>query len=299
MIRKKKTFFTTKAPSSPRKPFFGKAQKQNIKTVSPISPEAFWKGLKAKSFGQSFYSFSEVTSTNDTASELIVKGAPEGTLVTAEAQTKGRGRQERVWTTSMGKALAFSLILKPKMDIRQIPGITLAAAVAVAQTLEGYGLKPQIKWPNDVLLKGGKVCGILTEMGPRYDNRLSVILGIGINLNQKAGDFPLAIRPLATSVLRASGRKVDRIEFLQKLMFRLETVYGLMNQKRFAKVLAEWRKRSVTLGQWVRVTEGSKKFEGKVADVDANGFLLVRREKGKVERVVSGDIEIKKIQRHS
>ncbi|SRR5665213_1133547 len=294
MIRKKKTFFTTKAPSSPRKPFFGKAQKQNIKTVSPISPEAFWKGLKAKSFGQSFYSFSEVTSTNDTASELIVKGAPEGTLVTAEAQTKGRGRQERVWTTSMGKALAFSLILKPKMDIRQVPGLTLAAVVAVAQTLEGYGLKPQIKWPNDLLLKGKKVCGILTEMGPKYDNRLSVILGIGINLNEVTKDFPLAIRSLATSAYRASGRRVDRIEFLQKLMFRLETVYGWMNTKKFSRVLSEWRKRSVTLGQFVRVTEGNRNFEGQVVDVDLNGFLLVRREKGKTETVLSGDIEILK-----
>lgn len=260
----------------------------------PITPEKFWKGLKAKSFGCSFYSFSEVTSTNDIASELIGKGAPEGTLVTAEAQTKGRGRQGRVWTTSQGKALAFSLVLKPKMEIRQIPGITLAAAVAVAQTLEAYGLKPKIKWPNDVLLKDKKVCGILTEMGPRYDNRLSVILGIGINLNQTALEFPVKIRSLASSVYRASGRRVDRIEFLQKLMLKLETVYGWMNEKKFSRVLDEWRRRSVTLGQWVRVKEGSKKFEGQVVDIDPRGFLLVRRDKGQTETVLSGDIEILK-----
>ena len=180
------------------------------------------------------------------------------------------------------------------MEIRKIPGITLAAAVAVAQTLEGYGLKPQIKWPNDLLLGGKKICGILTEMGPRYDNRLSVILGIGINLNQRAGDFLLPIRSLATSVYRASGRKVDRIEFLQKLMLKLETVYGRMNRKRFDQVLTQWRKRSLTLGQWVKVIEGRKKFEGQIADVDRNGFLLVRREKGSVEKVLSGDIELLK-----
>ncbi|HXL73941.1 MAG TPA: biotin--[acetyl-CoA-carboxylase] ligase [bacterium] len=266
--------------------------------LNPISPEAFWKGLKAKSFGRVFYSFSEVTSTNDIASQLIGKGAAEGTLVTAEAQTRGRGRQGRVWMTSRGKALAFSLVLKPKLEIRQIPGITLAAAVAVSQTLEDYGLKPKIKWPNDLLLDGKKICGILTEMGPRYDNRLSVILGIGINLNQRAGDFPLPIRPLATSAYRASGRRVDRIEFLRKLMVKLETVYGFMHQKRFDKVLAEWRKRSVTLGQRVKVTQMTKFFEGQVVDIDLHGFLLVRRETGRIETVHSGDIEILKTKRH-
>jgi BirA family transcriptional regulator, biotin operon repressor / biotin---[acetyl-CoA-carboxylase] ligase len=270
-----------------------KKKKQSL----PIAPQAFWKGLKAKSFGRSFYSFSEVTSTNDIASQLIGKGAPEGTLVTAEAQTQGRGRQGRVWTTSQGKALAFSLVLKPKLDIRQIPGLTLAAAVAVAQTLEACGLKPEIKWPNDVLLMGKKVCGILTEMGPKHDNRLSVILGIGINLNQEAKDFPPAIRSLATSVYRASGRQVDRIKFLQKLMVKVETVYGFMNQKRFDKVLDEWRKRFVTLSRQVKVTQGRKSFEGYVVDVDVDGFLLVRRGKNSVERVLSGDIEILKVKK--
>lgn len=267
--------------------------------AQPIPAKLFWKGLKTKKLGRSFYSFSEVTSTNDVAVLLTKNDAPEGTLVTAEAQTKGRGRQGRVWTTSQGKALAFSLVLKPKVLVQEIPGITLAAAVAVAQTLEGYGLKPQIKWPNDLLLKGKKVCGILTEMGPQHDNRLSVILGIGINLNQRAGDFPLPIRPLATSVWRASGRRVDRIEFLQKLMGKLETVYGWMNQKKFSKVLVEWRKRSVTLGQWIKVTQGHHHFEGQVVDVDAQGFLLVCLETGRIETVHSGDVEILKVKRLS
>jgi BirA family biotin operon repressor/biotin-[acetyl-CoA-carboxylase] ligase len=168
----------------------------------------------------------------------------------------------------------------------------------VAQTLEGYGLKPKIKWPNDLLLGGKKICGILTEMGLRHDNRQSVILGIGINLNQRAGDFPLPIRSLATSVLRASGRRVDRVEFLQKLMKQLETVYGWMNKKKFSRVLAEWRKRSVTLGQRVKVTQGHKHFDGQVVDIDSHGFLLVRRETGRVETVHSGDIEILKNRTH-
>lgn len=267
--------------------------------AQPIPAKLFWKGLKTKKFGRSFYSFSEVTSTNDVASLLIRNDAPEGTLVTAEAQTKGRGRQGRVWTTSQGKALAFSLVLKPKVSVQEIPGITLAAAVAVAQTLEEYGLKAQIKWPNDLLLKGKKVCGILTEMGPKHDKMQTVILGIGVNLNQAAKDFPAEIRSLATSVFRSSGKHVDRVVFLQKLMKRFETVYGWINQKQFSKVLIEWRERSVTLGQKVKVTQATKSFEARVVDVDSRGFLLVKDQAGKVQTILSGDIEILKSKKRS
>jgi BirA family biotin operon repressor/biotin-[acetyl-CoA-carboxylase] ligase len=262
--------------------------------AQPIPAKLFWKGLKTKKFGRSFYSFSEVTSTNDVASLLIKNDAPEGTLVTAEAQTKGRGRQGRIWTTSQGKALAFSIVLKPKVSIQEIPGITLAAAVAVAQTLEVYGLKPEIKWPNDLLLKGKKVCGILTEMGPKHDKMQTVILGIGLNLNQATKDFPIEIRSLATSIYRSSGKHVDRVVFLQKLMKRLETVCGWVNQKEFSKVLVEWRERSVTLGQRVKVTQGTQSFEGRVVDVDSRGFLLVKDKTNQIQTILSGDIEILK-----
>jgi BirA family biotin operon repressor/biotin-[acetyl-CoA-carboxylase] ligase len=256
----------------------------------PLSAEIFAKGLKTRSFGRNFYSFSEVTSTNDVAAELIRKGLPEGTLIIAEAQTKGRGRQGRRWTTSSGKALAFSLVLYPRVNPDKIPGITLAAAVGVALTLEEYGLEPGIKWPNDILLGGKKLSGILTEMGPRRDNRPSVILGIGINLNQKVSDFPNEIRTLATSFYRASGKRVDRAEFLRKLMKNLEKSYGWWNKGSFARVLKEWRKRSVTLGQKVRVENGSDSFEGLVTDMDADGFLRVLEDSGKFRKVLSGDV---------
>jgi BirA family biotin operon repressor/biotin-[acetyl-CoA-carboxylase] ligase len=263
-------------------------------SIKAISTELFWKGLKTKKFGRSFYSFLEVTSTNDVASQLVENDAPEGTLVVAEVQTKGRGRQGRVWTTSKGKALALSLVLKPKLSPQEIPGITLAAAVAVAQTLEEYGLKPQIKWPNDLLLKNKKVCGILSEMGPKHDKMQSVILGIGINLNQSTKDFPMEIRALATSVYRSLGYSIDRAAFLQKLMKHLEIVYGWMNHERFDKVLIEWKKRSVTLGQKVKVTQGKKSFKGHVVDVDSRGFLLIKDESNRVETILSGDVEILK-----
>jgi BirA family biotin operon repressor/biotin-[acetyl-CoA-carboxylase] ligase len=255
-----------------------------------ISSELFLKGLKTRSFGKTFYSFSEVTSTNDVAADLVRKGTPKGTLVIAEAQTQGRGRQGRRWTTSQGKALAFSLVIYPPGRPDKIPGLTLAAAVGVALTLEEYGVKPGIKWPNDILLNGKKLCGILTEMGPRRDNRPSVILGIGINLNQKASEFPVEIRELATSLYRVSRKQIDRTEFLRRLMWNLEKVCGWWDQGSFPKVLKEWRKRSVTLGAQVRVESGKSSFEGKVSDIDADGFLWVLDRTGRSQKVLSGDV---------
>lgn len=263
-------------------------------STEPISAELFAKGLRSRRFGRAFYSFSEVTSTNDIAGDLIRKGTPSGTLVLAESQTKGRGRQGRQWTTSSGKALAFSLVLYPQARPDKIPGITLAAAVGVALTLESYGLQPGIKWPNDILLGGKKLCGILTEMGPRRDNRPSVILGIGINLNQSARDLPAEIRALATSFYRASGKKVDRVEFLQELMKNLEKTCGWWDEGKFARVLKEWRKRSVTLGQKVLVENGVGSFEGQVKDIDEHGFLLVTDKDGLSQKVLSGDVVLLK-----
>jgi BirA family biotin operon repressor/biotin-[acetyl-CoA-carboxylase] ligase len=177
----------------------------------------------------------------------------------------------------------------------ELSEITLAAAVAVAKTLEDYRFRPRIKWPNDLLLKGKKVCGILTELGPKKDKMASVILGVGININQRAKDFPGDLKGLATSLYRISGRKIDRVRFLQSVLFRLEETYGWVGQRRFSKVLSEWSERSETLGRQVKITQGSRVFYGQVTGLDEKGALLVRDDIGMVERVTSADVEILKV----
>jgi len=256
-----------------------------------LTPEAVLKGLKTHLLGRNLLCLEKTSSTNDVAMELARDGASEGTVVTAEAQTKGRGRQGRKWVSMEGKTLVFSVILRPRLEIGELSEITLAAAVAVAQTLEDYRLKPKIKWPNDLLLSGKKVCGILTEMGPKKDKMLSVVLGIGINLGQSARDFPPELRETATSFYRFSGRKVDRTHFFQKLLLRLEENYEWVTKRGFQKVVFEWKKRSVTLGAQVKVVQTDRFFFGQAVGLDEKGALLVRDDLGRIERVTAGDVE--------
>lgn len=257
-----------------------------------MKPEQILKGLKTKSFGRNLLCLEKTTSTNDVVADLAQQGAPEGTVVAAETQTKGRGRQGRRWNSTEGRSLSFSVLLLPKLHADELSEITLAAAVAVAKTLEDFHFKPQIKWPNDLLLEGRKVCGILTEMGTKKDKMTPVVLGIGINLNQSARDFPKELGGIATSLYRVSGRKTDRARFFQKLLFHLEETYHWVSERNFPKVLADWRKRAVTLGQQVKVVQGHHVFYGHVVDADEKGALLVRNDLGMVERVTSGDVQI-------
>ncbi len=257
-----------------------------------MTPQAVLRGLKTRILGRSLLCLEKTSSTNDVILELARQGALEGTTVTADIQTQGRGRQGRRWTQTQGKGLAFSLLLRPKLHSDELSEITLAAAVAVAKTLESFQLKPQIKWPNDLLLNGRKVCGILTEMGPKKDKMVSVVLGIGVNLNQTTRDFPRELRRTATSLYRFSGRKVDRIRFLQTLLHHLEETYHWVAERQFSKVLAEWRKRAVTLEQQVKISQAQHVFYGQVINIDEKGALLVRNDSGIVERVTSGDVEV-------
>ena len=257
----------------------------------PPSPGSFWKGLKTRSFGRSILFLDEVGSTNDVALRLAGEGAPEGTVVTAGSQTAGRGRRGRSWTSAPGQALLFSLILRPKFPPQDWPKITLAAAVAVAKTCGSFGVKVDIKWPNDLLADGRKVCGILTEMGPKKDKMTPVVLGIGINLHQASGDFPRDLRAIATSLFLVSGRKVPGDAFFQRLLLELEKSYGWLEHKNSKRVIEEWRKASATLGCSVRVDQGHRVLEGEAVDIDPSGALLIRTEQGSLERVLSGDVE--------
>jgi BirA family biotin operon repressor/biotin-[acetyl-CoA-carboxylase] ligase len=260
--------------------------------MKPFLYGEFQKGLRTKSFGRSFIALSRVTSTNDLALKLAAEGVAEGTVVVAEEQTKGRGRQGRRWETSPGKALAFSIVLRPRAERGELSGVTLAAAVAVAQTLEDLRLKPGIKWPNDVLLGGKKICGILTEMGVKKDKMTPLVLGIGLNLNQSSRDIPKDLRGIATSCYLVSGREVDRSRFLQRLLLRLEKCYGWVVTNRLDSVLAEWRRRSIAMGKSVKVSQGHRVFYGEATGVDGRGALWVRKIGGEVETVLSGDVEI-------
>jgi BirA family biotin operon repressor/biotin-[acetyl-CoA-carboxylase] ligase len=237
--------------------------------------------------------YDSLPSTNDLARELAEQGAPEGCAVLAREQTRGRGRQGRVWASPVGEGLYLSVILRPTVEPFRAPLITLAAAVAVAETLAvDYALAVDIKWPNDIHARGRKVCGILVESAIEK-NRLSyAVLGVGVNLGQR--EFPAELQDVATSLLIESKRHVMPDEFATPLLARLDRWYRLALQQP-ATVIAEWQARSsYAEGCAVSVDGGDSAVEGITRGLAPSGALIVETADGARREVVAGDVSLRK-----
>jgi BirA family biotin operon repressor/biotin-[acetyl-CoA-carboxylase] ligase len=260
-----------------------------LAATDKLLPEEIALGLKTRRLTGPVYHFEAVASTNDLAKELAAKGAPEGVLVVAEAQTGGRGRLGRQWDSPPGTGLYVSLLLRPPLPPTEMPQITLTTAVAVARALKRVtGVSPGIKWPNDLLLAGKKLGGILTEMETESEQIRHVVVGLGLNVNNPA--FPAELEPLATSLLLATGRRHSRVEILQAWLEEFEELYGRFLAREFAGILDEWRSLTVTLGRRVTVRQGPVTICGQALEVAPDGALLVETDAGEVVRVTSGEL---------
>ncbi len=251
--------------------------------------------------GRRILSFGEVDSTNNVAKKLIIKKGPEGNwedmdglLVVAESQTGGRGRLERSFFSPAGKGIWFSLVLAPPFAPQEAPKCTLMAAVAVTEAMWEFGLKPGIKWPNDIVFGGRKLVGILTEASCDIDRIKHIVLGIGINANMEIRDFPKEIQQTATSMSIIKGEEIPRVKFLQAVLRSLERWYKVAMKEGFGPVFEAWRKYSVTIGQEVRVVgvRGGEDFTGRAMDIDSYGALLVETDEG-IRTVMAGDVSIR------
>ncbi|GFN22865.1 biotin--[acetyl-CoA-carboxylase] ligase [Thermanaeromonas sp. C210] len=257
-------------------------------------PEEVMAGLRTSWLGRPFYYYDEVGSTNQVAKDLADAGAPEGTVVVAETQKSGRGRLGRSWFSPGGKGIWVSTILRPRVPPVQLPQVSLLAAVAATEALEETtGLRPGIKWPNDLLLRGRKLAGILTEMRAEMDTTQYVVVGIGINVNLEPGDFTPDIQSLATSLEVELGRRIERLPLLQALLYHLEGWYERWQEEGFAPVAQAWRRASVTLGRQVRVVTPDKVYAGRAVDIDEEGALLVKDEAGRLRRFNYGEISLR------
>ena len=234
--------------------------------------------------------FDSIDSTNAEALKQARRGADEGLYIVAQQQTAGRGRHGRAWISPRNAGLYLSVVLRPKIDAKYLPLITLASGIAVYETLAGLGLKPDIKWPNDILINEKKIAGILaetteTEMG------LAVTVGIGLNLSSR--NFPSTIASTATSIEAEIGRLVASSE-LEESVTRFfghfyETVTAGDGQQ---KILREWRRRSSYFkGKSVRVTLENETIIGITDGLEPNGALRVRKDDGDVAIVHAGDVE--------
>jgi BirA family transcriptional regulator, biotin operon repressor / biotin---[acetyl-CoA-carboxylase] ligase len=228
-----------------------------------------------------------VDSTQAVAFALAADGAADGTVVVAESQTAGRGRRGRAWVDEPGASLLASIVLRPRLEPARLPGLSLAAGVAVAEALiRTAGLAPRLKWPNDVLVDGRKIGGILLEsrLGGATAGPVTVALGIGVNLGQRL--FPADLAQRATSVWLATGRLVDRDVLLTALLDALTDWRRRLEYRGFAPVRARWRELADTLGRTVTV-DGVR---GVAVDIDVDGALLVHDAEGRRHRLVAGDV---------
>jgi BirA family biotin operon repressor/biotin-[acetyl-CoA-carboxylase] ligase len=209
----------------------------------------------------------------------------------AEEQTKGRGRIGRSWYSPPELGLWFSVILRPSFAASDSTTISLAGALGIAGALEGpYGVRTRIKWPNDIMVAGRKICGILTEGEFSGDRINFVVLGVGLNVLGQREDFPPELRDLATSLEMASDREIKRTEVLSAVLYEIERRYVTLSESGFEGLRREILSHSMLVGSVVKVMTGSGVLEGVAADIDEKGALMVRKENGTLERVIAGDV---------
>ncbi len=272
--------------SSPRKGYL-------LESVSDLLlANEIKEGLKTKILGRKdIVSFTETDSTNTQAKDLAIKGAPEGTLVIAEKQTMGRGRRGRAWFSPKGDGIYASLILRPTIPPSEAPLITLLTAVVAAETLKSVTeLNPRIKWPNDILINGKKIAGILTELSMEMDAVDFVIVGIGLNVNTPVSCFDEEIKDIATSVFIETGKRFERTTLIKKYLEHYEAYYEMFNKKGFKPILQKWKALADIIGRRITVDMISKKHVGQVVDVDVDGVLVLKDDNGKLHRIYSGDV---------
>ena len=252
-----------------------------------LSPLAIKSGLKTRFVGQRVSYYPRLSSTMEVAREEVQQGAPEGTVVIADEQSAGKGRLNRVWLSPKG-SVSLSIVLYPSMVY--LPSLIMVASLAVVHAIKAVtGLRAQIKWPNDVLVNGKKVCGILIESGVRASSVDYAIIGIGINVNLKVSDFT-DILPAATSLSDELGRDVSRLELLRRLLVEVENSYLSLPQGE--AVYREWRDKLITLGRKVHVSSGEAIYEGIAESVASDGSLLLRSLDGSLSQISAGDVSL-------
>lgn len=267
----------------------GKEETEHIKR------DEISKNLNTKYIGKDIYIFNEVMSTNTIAKFLSMNGVGNGAVVISEKQTKARGRSGKNWESPLG-GVWLSIILNPNVNHSKIPLITLATGVAVENTLKRIGVKnAEIKWPNDILIHGKKVCGILTEAITSFNTIESVIIGVGIDANISIENFPEELRENMTTLNDEIGEKVDENLLIKLFLEELEKISEQFINEEYETILKEWRKNSYTIGKIVEVHEPfSKPYDGYVLGISRDGSLVVEKIDGTLEKVISGECIIKK-----
>ena len=266
-------------------------QELRDRDYAPLRLEEIQRGLVTERLGKKIHYLPEVDSTNLYARKLAEEGALEGEVVVAESQTGGKGRLGRSWVSPPGLNLYLSVILRPKLPPLHAPQITLMSAVAMAETVQSFvSFPPEIKWPNDIMAKGEKLAGILTESSCDRDRLSYVILGIGVNVNFSRELMPESIRGIATSLMILGGKAVDRSAFVLQLIRNLERCYGELEEGGFSFLAERWAGFFRLKGKRVRVQMLEQAILGKAMGIDIDGALILEDDGGVSQRIVAGEV---------
>jgi BirA family transcriptional regulator, biotin operon repressor / biotin---[acetyl-CoA-carboxylase] ligase len=266
--------------------------------VEEYNGDRLQQGLDTGFVGRSAVFLRETGSTNDVARGLAREGAPEGTLVLAEHQTAGRGRLSRRWHAPPGSSLLLSLIFRPPLAPAHIQQLTMVCGLAVLDAIAAStGLQAGLKWPNDVLVHGSKVGGILTEVELRGEQVEHAIVGVGLNVNLDRAQLPRDLPGPASSLSSELGRPVDRLSLLQSLLQAVEVRYVALCAGESPH--QAWAEALTTLGQRVVVEQGEERLEGVAEDVEANGALLLRLADGRQRSILAGDVHVRPSETHA
>lgn len=256
-----------------------------------LSPDAWQSRLSTRALGRGVCRYaSTLASTNVTLREMAQAGAPHGSLCLCECQSAGRGRLGRTWTSPAGQGLLLSVLLRPKLRPEQAPLITFCAALAMARAVEEVsGIEVQIKWPNDLVSHGRKLCGILLEVGMGADSIDYVVAGTGLNVRKAA--YPPELSHQAASIEDFAPPPLRR-DILLRYLRHLEDVTDALERDGFAGIAEEYRARSCTLGSRVNVTGGTT-LTGEAISIDESGALIIRTDDGETHRVLAGDVSVR------
>lgn len=275
--------------SSPKKGYQFRAASPHLLTSE------IHHNLHTRLLGQEeIYCLESVESTNEYARKLAMDGAAEGTLVVTGNQVQGRGRRQRPWFSPSGSSVSFSLILRPRMSASDAPRIAQTAAVAIATALEGLiGKSVHIKWPNDILIDGRKVAGILAEMSTEMDSVEFLILGVGINVNTDANDFPPELGETATSLRICGSQTFHLASVVRACLESLEQYYSGLLSEGFAPIAANWSRRCAIEGKRIQAHMVERTIEGVVQGMDHDGALLLKDDTGHLWHLLAADVTLK------
>ena len=256
--------------------------------------------LGTATIGRNVLYFDVVDSTNSRAKKLAAEGCEDGTVVVADRQTAGRGRIGRNWYSLQNKGIYLTIVLKPMIPPEKIQLLTLAASAAVVDAIRSVcQVETGIKWPNDIILDGKKVCGILTEMNCETDLVNFAVIGIGINFSQAPGDFPNELRDKAVSLMTylqdmgKQGNAPDRLDLIRSLLTELDKGYSLLKEDCGSKIIEMWKQRSLTIGREVSIHHRDGQFNGTARDITLDGRLVVSCSDGAIREVLSGEISVR------